>query len=78
MLDVISPDSQYHVTPNRQQALSYSGGVLFLQVPTVVEALVKGPWDPDGAIWGRQLDMALEVRASARQPAWYNDLRWLT
>ena len=50
-----------------------SCGVVLLQVPTVVEALVKGPWDPQGAIWGRQLDMALEVRAATREPKWSND-----
>lgn len=51
----------------------FSCGNVLVQVPTVLEALVKGPWDPDGAIWGRQLDMALEVRTTVRESKWHTD-----
>ena len=67
-VDVRPINSRYDEMPNRSYALFWSCGVMLTQVPTVVEALVKGPWDPDGAIWGRQLDMALEVRSTAREP----------
>ncbi|CAM9356829.1 unnamed protein product [Ectocarpus sp. 8 AP-2014] len=30
-------------------------------VPVALEALVKGPWDPQGDMWERQLDMAAQV-----------------
>lgn len=31
------------------------------QVPMALEALVKGPWDPQGDVWRRQLDLAAQV-----------------
>ncbi|CAM9783350.1 unnamed protein product, partial [Ectocarpus fasciculatus] len=34
---------------------------LDIPVPVALEALVKGPWDPQGDIWERQLDMAAQV-----------------
>lgn len=42
------------------------------QVPRALEELVKGPWDPQGELWRRQLDMAAQVRLaslSLRSPA---------
>lgn len=51
----------YSSTPNQRCSLFTCCVVMLLQVPTAVEALIKGPWDPDGAIWRKQLDMALEV-----------------
>lgn len=32
-----------------------------LQVPMALEALVKGPWDTQGEVWRKQLDLAAQV-----------------
>lgn len=32
-----------------------------VDVPRVLEELIKGPWDPEGRLWARQVDMACEV-----------------
>ena len=50
-------------TPSQRCALFSCCGSILLQVPTSVETLINGPWDPDGTIWRKQLDMALEVIA---------------
>eukprot|EP00752_Nemacystus_decipiens_P005501 g4979.t1 len=34
-----------------------------IPVPRALEELVKGPWDPQGELWSRQLDMAAQVIA---------------
>ncbi|CAM9101967.1 unnamed protein product, partial [Hapterophycus canaliculatus] len=34
---------------------------LDVPVPSELEALVKGPWDPQGDVWARQLDIAAQV-----------------
>lgn len=58
-------DSSDRPTPRRsrgQGRLKIAWGVdVDLEVPKLVEALIKGPWDPEGKLWARQVDVACEV-----------------